>query len=48
MSAMPLPDSMEKLDLTGANQLERVLVAADALFPNYSAWTSGEITCGGG
>lgn len=29
------------------NNIEKALVEADAIFPNYFAWTSGEVTCGG-
>lgn len=29
------------------NNIEKALVETDAILPNYFAWTSGEVTCGG-
>lgn len=42
-----IPLTMDDLSLEGANNIERALVEADAVFPHYSAWTAGEISCGG-
>ena len=42
-----IPLTMDDLSLEGANNIERALVEADAVFPHYSAWTAGEVTCGG-
>lgn len=42
-----IPKTMAGLTTGGANAIERALVEADAVFPKYSAWTAGEITCGG-
>lgn len=42
-----IPLTMDDLSLEGANDIERALVEADAVFPHYTAWTAGEVTCGG-
>lgn len=42
-----IPRTMAGLTIDGANRIERALVEVDAAFPQYSAWTAGEITCGG-
>lgn len=41
-----IPDTMRRLTVDGANQIEAALVAVDVVFPRYSAWTSGEAFCG--
>lgn len=41
-----IPETLRYLDYQGANQLEKALVETDAVFPRYTAWTSGEIFCG--
>lgn len=46
LSEIPIPDTLRRLTLDGANRLEQVLVETDAVFPNYAAWSSGEISCG--
>lgn len=46
LSGWPVPDTMRHLNHEGANQIEKALVQTDALFPGYTAWTAGEITCG--
>lgn len=42
-----IPATMRRLTVNGANQIEAALVAVDAVFPNYFAWSAGEIFCGG-
>ena len=42
-----IPWTMDNLTVDGANAMEQALVEADAVFPYYTAWTAGEITCGG-
>ena len=42
-----IPETMRRLTVGGANQIEAALVAVDAVFPRYTAWSSGEVTCGG-
>lgn len=42
-----IPWTMDSLRPEGANDIERTLVEVDAGFPHYTAWTAGEITCGG-
>lgn len=42
-----IPGTVSGLTLDGANAIERALVEADAMIPHYTAWTAGEITCGG-
>lgn len=46
-----IPWSMDELGgkqgVEKANDIERALVAVDAVFPYYTAWTAGEVTCGG-
>lgn len=42
-----IPGTMDSLNVDGANAIEQVLVEVDAVFPNYSALTAGEVTCGG-
>lgn len=42
-----IPGTMARFTAGGANRVEAALVAVDAVFPHYSAWTAGEITCGG-
>lgn len=46
LNALPIPQTLRFLNWDGANQLEKALVEADAIFPNYRSWTSGEISCG--
>ena len=41
------PVTMRKSGIDGWNAIEKALVETDAWFPYYSAWSSGEITCGG-
>lgn len=41
-----IPSTMRKIDTEKANQIEAALVAVDAMFPKYAAWSSGEISCG--
>lgn len=41
------PPTMRKSTINDWNNIEKALVEADSFFPNYTAWTSGEITCGG-
>lgn len=40
-------ETMRRLTVGGANQIEAALVAVDAVFPRYTAWSSNEVTCGG-
>lgn len=42
-----IPETMRQLTGGGANQIERALVEADAVFPRYEIWTAGELTSGG-
>ena len=42
-----IPATMRRLTVDGANQIEAALVAVDAVFHNYFAWSAGEISCGG-
>lgn len=46
LSGIAIPETLRSLTQDGANRLEQVLVETDAVFPNYAAWSSGEITCG--
>lgn len=47
LTDIPIPETLRSLNQNGANQLEKALVETDAVFPKYTAWTSGEISCGG-
>lgn len=47
IQTLPLPFTLRNLNQDGANQLEKALVEADAVLPNYFAWTAGEVTAGG-
>ena len=42
-----IPSTMRHSSIDGWNRIERALVETDAVFPKYTAWTSGEVTCGG-
>lgn len=42
-----IPGTMRGLDADKANRIEKALVETDSIFPRYTAWTAGEITCGG-
>lgn len=46
LKAWPLPRTLRNLNTEGANALEKALVETDKVFPRYTAWTSGEISCG--
>lgn len=46
LSEWPIPYTLRMLNYEGANQLEKALVQTDAIFPRYTAWTSGEVSCG--
>lgn len=46
VQSLPLPASMRHTAVEDWNHIEQALVEADKLFPRYSAWTSGEATCG--
>lgn len=39
--------TMRRSTLEGWNNIEKALVEVDEIFPRYTAWTAGEITCGG-
>lgn len=47
LKAWQLPRSLRQLNHEAANAIEKALVETDAVFPRYTAWTAGEITCGG-
>lgn len=42
-----LPLTMRKSTVEDWNKIEKALVETDAYFPNYFAWSGGEISCGG-
>lgn len=42
-----IPGTLRFSDYQDWNNIEKALVETDAIFPNYFAWTSGEVTCGG-
>ncbi len=42
-----IPSTMRHSSIDGWNRIERALVETDAVFHKYTAWTSGEVTCGG-
>lgn len=42
----PLPDTMRKSGIEDWNNIEKALVEVDAAFPNYFAWTAGELSAG--
>lgn len=44
--APEIPKTMRFPTLAGANAIEKALVETDAYFPNYSAWSAGEISGG--
>lgn len=41
-----LPATMRQSTIDDWNNIEKALVEADSVFPNYFAWNSGEISCG--
>ncbi len=43
---LEIPYTMRFPTLAGTNAIEKALVETDAYFPNYSAWSAGEISCG--
>lgn len=42
-----IPATLRKSTTYGFNAVEKALVETDAIFPNYFAWSAGEISCGG-
>lgn len=42
----PLPETMRHSGIEDWNNIEKVLVETDALFPGYFAWTAGELSAG--
>ena len=38
--------NMRQSTIDDWNNIEKALVEADSVFPNYFAWNSGEISCG--
>lgn len=47
IDAPPVPPDWVNPTIQKANDIEKILVETDALFPKYFAWTAGEITAGG-
>lgn len=43
----PIPATMRHSNIDGWNKIEKALVETDAVLPYYTAWTAGEVTCGG-
>lgn len=43
---VPLPETMRKSGIEDWNNIEKALVEVDAVFPNYFAWTAGELSAG--
>lgn len=41
-----IPASMRRSTVEDWNKIEKALVETDSYFPNYFAWSSGEISCG--
>lgn len=46
LSNIPVPDMLRHITHDGANRLEQVLVEVDTVFPKYTSWSAGEISCG--
>lgn len=47
IDAPPVPPDWEDPTVEEANDIEKILVETDKLFPHYFAWTAGELTAGG-
>lgn len=47
VEAPEVPPDWEDPTVEEANNIEKILVETDALFPKYFAWTAGELTAGG-